>query len=163
MLGVSSRVPVTTNENPPHQMSRVHDIITKEVLRMAHGAFILRLIFTIGAYVGVTFWLNAIRQTAAAWFVWVLIAVQFFLFISIFVVCSLRAKQCGFRHTWLLFVPLILSRVNNWEVVVIPALAVIMFILSARNRNVSPEHQHLLPPDSDTSEADEDSDATGNA
>ncbi len=122
-------------------MNRAYDLITKEVLRMAHGAFIFRLLFTIGAYVGVTFWLNAIRQTAAIWFVWVLIAAQLFLFITIFVVCSLRAKECGFRHTWLLFIPLLLSRVNNWEVVIIPALAVVMFLLSARSRNVPPKYQ----------------------
>jgi len=145
-------------------MSRVHDMITKEVLRMEQGAFILRILFTIGAYVGVTFWVNAIRQTAAIWFVWVLIAVQFFFFITIFVVCSLRAKQCGFRHTWLLFVPLVLSRINNWEVVVIPTLAVVMVILSARNRKVAPEHQHLLPAESEPSESDDDnSNATENA
>ncbi len=105
--------------------------------------FIFRLFLAIGGYVGVTPWLNSIRQTAAVWFVWVLIAVQFCLFIAIFVACSLRAKQCGFRHTWLIFVPLMLSRINDWELVVIPALAVIMLILSARNRNVSAEHQYL--------------------
>lgn len=145
-------------------MSKVRDVIINEVLRMEQGAFIWRLLLTIGAYAGMTFWLNAIRQTAATWFVWVLIAVQVFFFISIFVVCSLRGKQCGYRHTWLLLVPLFLSRVNNWEMVVIPALAVIMFILSARNRTVSPEHEHLLPPDSDPSDTDADnSNETGNA
>jgi hypothetical protein len=128
------------------------DIITKELLRMENGAFIVRLFLVIGCYVGVTFWLNAIRQTAAIWFVWVLIAVQFFFLISIFVVCSLRAKQCGFQHTWLILVALILSRINNWEVVIIPALVVFMLILSTRNRTVSVEHEHLLPPESEPSE-----------
>jgi hypothetical protein len=135
-------------ENPA-QMSRVRDVITDEVLRMQHRAFIWRLVLTIAAYVGVTFWLNSIRQTAAVWFVWALIVFQLFFFISIFVVCSLRARQCGYRHTWLLFIPLFLSRIDNWEVVVIPALAVVMTILSIRNRKVSPEHQDLLPPDFD--------------
>ena len=137
-------------------MSRVQNVIANEILRMEQGAFIVRLFLTVAAYVGVTFWLNAIRQTAAIPFVWVLIAVQLFFFITIFVVCSLRAKQCGFRHTWLLFIPLVLSRINNWEVVVIPASIIVMLILSARNRTVSPEHHHLLPPDSDEAETDDD-------
>jgi hypothetical protein len=145
-------------------MSRVHDIIAKEVLRMEHGAFIFRLLLTIAAYVGITFWLNAIRQSAPIWFVWVLIAVQLFLFLTIFVVCSLRAKECGFKHTWLIFIPLILSRINDWEVVVIPALAVLMIIVSARNKNVAPKHRHLLPANFDSSETDDDNfNATGNA
>jgi hypothetical protein len=124
-------------------------VVSNEVQKMAHGAFVLRLILTIGAYAGVTFLLNAIRQTSEIWFVWVLIAVQLFLFLSIFVVCSMRARECAFRHTWLLFIPLVLSRVNDWEVVVIPVTAVIMCVLSARSRYVSTEYQHLLSPDAD--------------
>jgi hypothetical protein len=132
-------------------MSKVHDLITEEVLRTEKNVFIFRFFLAIGGYVGITLWLNAIRQTAALWFVWVLIALQFFFFFSIFVVAAIRAKQCGYRHTWLIFVPLILSRVNNWELVVIPVFVVIMLILSARNRNVSAEHQHLLPSEADSS------------
>lgn len=132
-------------------MSIVNDFIEGEVLKMERSAFIFRLFLVIVGYLGVTLWLNTIRQTAAIWLVWVLIALQLFFFLSIFVVCSLRAKQCGFRRTWLLFVPLFLSRVDNWELVVIPALAVTMLILSARNRNVSAEHQHLLPNKADPS------------
>ena len=138
----------------PKPMSNARDLITGEVLGMERRGFIFRLLVTIVGYVGMTLWLNSIRQTAAIWFVWVLFAVQFLFFISIFVACSIRARQCGFRHTWLMFVPLVLSRVNNWELVVIPALAVIMLILSARNRNVSAEHQHLLPNEADPSETD---------
>jgi hypothetical protein len=127
-------------------MSRVHDLITNEVLRMEHRAFVWRFVLTIAAYVGTTLWLNSIRQTAVLWFVWVLIFVQLFFFITIFVVCSLRLKQCGFRHRWLLFIPFFLSRVENWEVAVIPGLALFMIILSARNRNVAPENLELLAP-----------------
>jgi len=143
-------------------MSRVHDLITKQILRGEHISFFCRLLFSIGFYAAISFWLNAIRQTAPIWFVWVLIGVQVFFFITIFVVCSRRAKQCGFRHTWLLFIPLLLSRINDWEVIVIPTLAIIMLILSARNRNIAPEHQYLLPADIDPSEiVDDNFDAAG--
>jgi hypothetical protein len=126
-------------------MSRVHELLTNEVLRTEHRAFVFRFVLTIAAYVGTAFWLNSIRQTAALWFVWVLIVVQLFFFLTIFVVCSLHLRQCGFRHGWWLpFIPLFLSRVENWEIVVIPALALFMIIFSARNRNVAPENQELL-------------------
>ena len=111
---------------------------------MEHRAFVWRLVLTIAAYVSTTLWLNSIRQTAVLWFVWVLIVVQLFFFVTIFVVCSLRLKKCGFRHRWLLFIPLFLSRIENWEVAVIPALALFMIILSARNRNVATENLELL-------------------
>ena len=97
-------------------MSAVRDVIRDEILRAEKGAFAFRLIVSIAAYAGVTFWLNSIRQTAPTWLLWCLIAVQLFLFLTIFVVSSLRARQCGFGHTWLIFIPLILSRINNWEV-----------------------------------------------
>ena len=145
-------------------MSRVHELLTNKVLRTEHRAFVLCFLLTIAAHVGTTLWLNSIRQTAALWFVWVLIVVQLFFFLTIFVMCSLRLKQCGFRHRWLLFIPLFLSRVENWQIVVIPVLALCMIILSARNRNVAPENQNLLAaafsePSSDPSEQAQPGDA----
>lgn len=116
--------------------------------------FAVKLLVATFGYVGVTLWLNAIRQTAASSLVWVLIALQLLCFFAIFVVCWGRAQQCGFRHTWLMIVPLILSRINDWEWVILPALVVIMLILSARNRHVSAEHQHLIPNSASAAESE---------
>jgi uncharacterized membrane protein YhaH (DUF805 family) len=134
-------------------MSRVNEVIKRELLRTEKNIFIFSLFLVLAGYVGTTLWLNAIRQSAAIWFVWVLIALQFFLFISIFVVCSMRAKQCGlrYRYVWL-FLVLALSRVKNWELVLIPALAVTMLVLSERNQKVSVERQHLLLGEDDHAE-----------
>jgi hypothetical protein len=49
-------------------MSRDRDVITEQVLRMEKKAFTFRLFLAIGGYVGITLWLNAIRQTAVLWF-----------------------------------------------------------------------------------------------
>lgn len=112
---------------------------------MEKNVFIFKLFLVLVGYVGTTLWLNAIRQSAAIWFVWVLIALQLFLFISIFVVCTMRAKQCGYRYIWLiLFLVACASRVNNWELVLIPVMAVTMLVLSECNQKVSAERQHLL-------------------
>lgn len=134
-------------------MSTVNDAIKREVLRAEKNIFIFNLFLVLTGYVGTTLWLNAIRQSASIWFVWVLIALQFFLFISIFVVCSLRAKQCGlrYRYVWL-FLILALSRVNNWELVLIPALTITMLVLSELNQKVSAARQHLLPGEDDHAE-----------
>lgn len=131
------------------KMGTARDFMRSEILRTEHRAFALGLVFAIGSYAGVTLGLNAIRKTAALWIVWVLVAVQLALLLSIFVVSTLRARQCGVRHTWLFFLPFLLTRINDWEVVVIPAFAAIMLLWSARNRNVSRAHEHLLPSDSD--------------
>ena len=125
-------------------MNRVTEYITRTVLRAEKNSFIFRLLLVIVGYVGITLWLNAIRQVAAIWLVWCLIGLQLFLFITIFVVCSLRLKQCR-RHSWWLWLPFALSRVSNWEIVFIPATAAVTLILSELNVNVSEEHLHLLP------------------
>ena len=127
-------------------MIEVTETIKREVLRTEKNIFIFKLFLALAGYIGTTLWFNAIRQSAAIWFVWVLIALQFFLFISIFVVCSMRAKQCGHRRVWLILVLVACaSRVRNWELVLIPVMAVTMLVLSERNQKVSDERQHLLP------------------
>jgi hypothetical protein len=125
-------------------MNRVAELITREVLRAEKNMFIFRLLVAAASYVGITFWLSAIRQTAATWFLWCLIGLQLFLFLTIFVVCSLRLRQCR-RHAWWLWFPLLLSRIENWEVVLIPAAAIVTLIMSEVNVHVSEERQHLLP------------------
>ena len=132
-------------------MNRVTELITNDVLRTEKNILIFRLLITVGGYVGITLWLNAIRQTASAWCVWFLIGIQIFLFLTIFVVCSLRLRQCG-KHAWWLWLPLILSRVSNWEVVVIPVTMIVTLILSELNKNVSKERQHLLPGEEDATD-----------
>jgi len=129
-------------------MNRATEVITNEILRGEKNFFTFRVILTVVGYIGITFWLNAIRQTAAIWFVWLLIGIQFFLFLTIFVVCSLRLRQCC-KQTWWLWLPLILSRIENWEVVAIPATIIVTLILSQLNRNVSKEREHLVPTEED--------------
>ncbi len=134
-------------------MSRVYELIKREILRTEKSIFIVIFFLVLAGYVGTTLWLNAIRQSAAIWLVWVLIALQLFLYFSIFVCCIMRAKQCGYRHAfWLICVIAAASRVNDWELVLIPVMAIIMLVLSECNQNVSAERQYLLPKESDHTE-----------
>jgi hypothetical protein len=126
-------------------MSRATEIITREILRAEKNFFIFRLFLTVACYVGITVWLNAVRQTVSAWLLWTLIAVQLLLFLTIFVVSFLRLRQCRTPSWWLL-APLLMSRINNWEILAIPATIIVMLILSERNKHVSQERAHLLPP-----------------
>jgi len=128
----------TLKEQGVEWMSAGNELIKREVLRAEKNAFIFRLFLVLAGYVGTTLWLNAIRQNAALWFVWVLIVPQLLLFFSIFVVCSMRANQCGHRHAiWLFCILAAASRVNDWELVLIPAMVVTMLVLSERNRKAS--------------------------
>ena len=129
-------------------MNRVAELIKKEVLRAEKNMFIFSLLVVAASYIGITFWINAIRQTAAIWFVWCLIGLQLFLFLTVFVVCALRLRQCR-RHSWWLWFPLLLSRVENWEVLLIPAAAMVTLMISEVNGNVSEERQHLLSVEED--------------
>lgn len=110
--------------------------------------FMFRLLLTVVSYAAITIWLNAIRQTVPVLLLWLLIGVQLFLFLTIFVVSSLRMRQCR-KPSWWLWIPLILSRINNWELVAIPATIIVTLILSEMNKHVSQERSHFLPSDED--------------
>jgi len=127
-------------------MNRATEIITREILRAEKNLFIFRLFLTVACYVGITLWLNTVRQTISAWLLWTFIAIQLFLFFTIFVVSYLRLWQCR-TPSWWLWIPLILSRINNWEILAIPATLIVMLILSERNKHVSRERAHLFPSD----------------
>lgn len=127
--------------------NKAHDIIKGEVLKFERNAFIFRIIATVVGYAGITFWLNSIRATASLWFVWVLIIIQFALYFSIFIASYRRAIICGLNKNigLIIFTLTILGRVNDWELVIIPLMVIIMLIVSARAKNVSDERKHLLP------------------
>ena len=132
---------------------RANELIKREVLRAEKNAFIFWFFLALVGYVGTTLWLNAIRQHAALWFVWVLIVLQLLFYFSIFVACLRRARQCGYQYAfWVFLVLAIASRVNNWELVLIPGMAVTMLILSERNQKVSSEGQYLLTGKGDHTE-----------
>jgi hypothetical protein len=131
-------------------MSTVNELMKREVLRAQKNIFIFSLFLVLAGYIGTTLLLNAIRQSAVLWFVWVLIVLQLFLYFSIFVACLIRAKQCGYRYAFWLFIILsIVGRVNNWELVLIPIMIVTMLVLSERNQKVSAEVQEFLPEEGD--------------
>jgi hypothetical protein len=128
-------------------MTSVNNLIERKILRAEKNIFIFTLFVFAAGYVGTTWWLNSLRQNLSTptAILWVLIGVQFFCLISLFVMSSLRAKQCGYRHPgFALISVLILSRINDWELVVLPAFLLIMLILSERNHNVSAERHSWL-------------------
>ena len=127
-------------------MNRVAEIVTTEVLRAEKTAFIFRLVVTVVSYAGITIWLNAIRQSTSTFFLWLLIGVQLFLFLTIVVVSSLRMRACR-KPAWWLWIPLILSRINDWELVAIPATMIVTVMLSETTKHISQEHSHLVPSD----------------
>jgi len=128
-------------------MDKASDFIKNETLKFERRSFSGKLIFIILGYVIMTFWLNAIRTTWPIWLVWILIIVQFLLYFSIFSSSYNRASVFGLNKTlgFIIFVVLaVLGRVNNWELIIIPLLFVIMIIFSNKNTKVSNEMQQAL-------------------
>ncbi|NMB56682.1 hypothetical protein GYA19_01940 [Candidatus Beckwithbacteria bacterium] len=117
---------------------QLHPFIKNEWLKTKRDAFMVKILFIIAGYTGITLGLNAIRATAPLWFVWLLIIIQLILYFSIFTVSYLRAKECGFKRFSfvILLILSVLGRVENWELVIIPVLLVIMLVISARNKNL---------------------------
>lgn len=128
--------------------NKANEFIKGEVLKLERNGFAVRIIITAIGYVGITFWLNAIRATAPLWFVWVLIIVQFALYFSIFITSYRRAITCGLNKniSIIIFTVLaILGRVNDWEIAIIPLTIIIMLIFSTKAKDVSGDNKHLVP------------------
>ncbi len=127
--------------------NKASDFIKTEVLKQERSLFAFCILVIVVGYTGITFWLNAIRVTSSLWFVWVLIVIQFSLYFSIFIVNYQRSKVCGLNKYLgiIIFTTLaILGRVNNWELLIIPLLVVIMLIFSGINKNVSDKGKSFL-------------------
>ncbi len=135
--------------------NQVSDFIKTEVLKIESRSFVVRILGVLIGYAGITLWLNSIRATAPLWFVWVLIVIQFALYFSIFVFSYQRSKVCGLNKSLgiVLFITLAaLGRVNDWELLIIPLLVVIMIVFSVRTKNI-PES---LPPEREPSHTEKD-------
>jgi hypothetical protein len=116
-------------------------------LKLENRLFCARILGSAIGYALITMWLNNIRTTASLWFVWILIIIQFALYFGIFINSYQRSKVLGLnKHLALiLFIILaVLGRVNDWELLLMPLLVVVMLIFSARNKKVSGEGKSLL-------------------
>src|SRR3989338_11638530 len=128
--------------------AKAENFLKNEVLKIENRLFIGKLLsFAIG-YTLITLWLNSIRATASLWFVWVLIIIQFALYFSIFISGYQRSKVFGLNKNLalvLFIILVVLGRVNDWEMIVILLLIVVMLAFSARNKKVSKKGQTMLP------------------
>ena len=125
-----------------------NNFIKNEVLKMENRMFWGSIISSSIGYLVVTLWLNNIRATASLWFVWVLIIIQFALYFSIFISSYNRSKILGINNNiaLILFIVLaILGRVNDWEVIIVPIVVIVMLAFSARNKKASQKGKLISP------------------
>jgi hypothetical protein len=126
----------------------VNEFLKTEVLITENRLFWGRILASSIGYLFITLWLNSIRATAALWIVWVLIIIQFALYFSIFIAGYRRSIVFGLNKNlaWIIFIILaVLGRVNDWELIIIPGLVIVMLVFSARNKTLSVLGQNILP------------------
>ena len=126
----------------------VSDFLEGEVLKIENRLFLGKLLGSVIGYALITLWLNSIRATASLWIVWALIIVQFSLYSPIFITSCQRSRVFGLNNNLALVISIalaVLGRVNDWELVVIPLLVIVMLIFSVRNRRISEEGKSMLP------------------
>lgn len=114
--------------------------IEKEALKIENTNFIGKLLFFSFLYLVVTLLLNHIRVTAPIWLVWTIIVSQILLYFSIFSLSYPRLKVLGLNRIMAFSIPLffaVLGRVNDWQILVIPAFLILMIVLSSRNKKLS--------------------------
>jgi uncharacterized membrane protein YhaH (DUF805 family) len=110
-------------------------------LRKEKGSFIIKTIVTVLIYYGLSEWLNTIRATALNWFVWVLAITQILFY---FLISYRRFKELGYNKlSWIIVILAFVGRVENWEIIVIPLLVVVMFIFTFMNKNLSLKEQEF--------------------
>jgi len=120
-----------------------HPFIKEEILKTEKRLFVFKILIITAGYTVITLWLNAIRQKAPPWFVWLLIIIQLTLYFLIFFVSYLRANVCGLNKnlSLILFTTLaVLGRIIylfDWELLIIPILVISMLWISAKNKNIS--------------------------
>ena len=126
--------------------NKTKKFLKTEILARERNVFFTSIILISLGYVGITFWLNTIRATAPITFVWVLIIIQFTLYILIFSTSYMRFKGCGYKRFGIIpfLVLAILGRVDNWELLIIPVLIITMVVISGKNKNISSEMQYLI-------------------
>ncbi len=120
-------------------MENKTDAAANEVLGIENRLFWFRILIPSIGYLGMTLLLNSIRSSAWLWFVWVLIIIQFALYLSIFVAGYKRSKVFGLNKNLAIVLFTILAlggRVNDWELVIIPLLVVIMLVFSVKNKKI---------------------------
>jgi hypothetical protein len=144
--GLLSRTGYGICYNAINMEDKSHNFIKKEILQNERRIYLGSILTVTIGYFLISLWLNAIRATAPIFFVWVLIIIQFTLYFLIFITSYNRSKVLGWkRFAFPLFVALaILGRVNDWEIIVIPLLAITMLIFSFKTKNVSDKMRHLL-------------------
>lgn len=122
------------NETTPNNFGK------NRMMRLENRMFISRIIGYPIVYLVITLWLNSIRETASLTFVWILIIIQFAFYFSIFVTSYRRSNALGFNKNitpYIFIILTILGRINDWELIVIPILVIVMIILSSRSKNIS--------------------------
>jgi len=123
------------------------NFINNEVLKIENRLFWGRILSLSIGYTITTPWLNSIRDSASLWLVWPLIIIQFALYFSIFISCYQRSLIFGLNYTFafILFLFLcVLGRNNNWDLLVIPSLVIVMLTFSTTNKTTHKERQQLL-------------------
>jgi len=132
----------------PDNLDPGQEFIKSEILKTERRVFGGRILTTLFFYVFVSSWLSYVRETAAIWFLWILIIAQLLLYLAIFTISYRRAQTIGLKYFSLLpFIILAaLGRVNDWEMVIIPGLIIVMLIISQRSKTLTPYGRAILQP-----------------
>lgn len=125
-------------------LSEIENLFKLKKLREEKRFFIIKTTITILVYIGLSSWLNAVRTTAPIWFVWVLAIIQILFYFLIFLISYNRLKECGYKKlSYIIILLAILGRFENWEIIFIPILVILMFSLTFFNNTLSLKEQEF--------------------
>jgi hypothetical protein len=115
----------------------VRNFLVLVLLEQERESFTFGLIAVLVGYVGVSFWFRSEPS-------WILGTGMLILWGMFFQVAFRRLVEMGVRYAWLLAIPAVVSRINNWEIVILPVVAIGMLIASARTTHLSHRYDDLI-------------------
>jgi hypothetical protein len=115
----------------------VRNFLVLVLLEMERRNFSFNLIAVLVLYTGVACWFRSEPS-------WILGGGMLILWAMFFQVAFKRLVDMGVRHAWLLAIPTLVSRINNWEIVILPVVAIGMLIASARTKHLPRQYDDLI-------------------
>jgi len=102
--------------------------------------FAVKLLWIVAWYVGLTILLNHVvrRMDAASPFLWGLAILQVYMYFYIFTLSYVRLRECSSKVAWSVGFLAVLGRVNDYELLIIPAVVLTALIISGVQRLPEP-------------------------
>ena len=118
-------------------LSDIKNQFKQAQLRKEKSFFIFKTVITILIYIGLSKW-HSTGRTTPGLLAWILAISQILCYFLIFEISYKRFKELGYKKiAWMIIILAFVGRVEDWEIIVIPSLVIVMLIFTFINNTLS--------------------------